>query len=347
MSNLTKELLAELRRPFHPSDVSWKPGKVKNGRTRAMAYGDTRAYQNRLDELVGGDWEVRFEPWGNDRIIALVTICGVTRSSTSDITDDSEKWEIGGMAAEAKAFKRACSMFGLGRYLYELPAVWVDYDAKSSSITDAAMGKLAASLANHYRRVTGQDPTAPTQGTQQDAQQGDSAPSGTNGSNGHRNGAQSRQTSQPQNGALFAAVGNLGLKLYGKEWGAVCKRNVQRISKGSTDNLAQLSPELLQKLHAGLMKLQEQKVSDNGTDGVLVSGQEALGEHASNPFDERPAWRTPADAWQWAVGKGHLESKEEAQRVWKEMVMGVFGGNVNDLSAAFDAFFEQFAPEPA
>jgi len=31
-------------------------------------------------------------------------------------------------SADAQAFKRACSCFGLGRYFYDFPAVWVDLD---------------------------------------------------------------------------------------------------------------------------------------------------------------------------------------------------------------------------
>ena len=31
-------------------------------------------------------------------------------------------------SVDAKAFKRACSCFGLGRYFYDVPAIWVDLD---------------------------------------------------------------------------------------------------------------------------------------------------------------------------------------------------------------------------
>jgi hypothetical protein len=34
-------------------------------------------------------------------------------------------------SAEAQAFKRACSCFGLGRYFYDFDAPWVDIDEKS------------------------------------------------------------------------------------------------------------------------------------------------------------------------------------------------------------------------
>ena len=33
-------------------------------------------------------------------------------------------------SAEAQAFKRACSCFGLGRYFYDFDAPWVDIDDK-------------------------------------------------------------------------------------------------------------------------------------------------------------------------------------------------------------------------
>ena len=36
-------------------------------------------------------------------------------------------------SAEAQAFKRACSCFGLGRYFYDFDAPWVDLDDKSTS----------------------------------------------------------------------------------------------------------------------------------------------------------------------------------------------------------------------
>jgi len=35
-----------------------------------------------------------------------------------------------GTAAEAQAFKRACSCFGLGRYLYHFTGTWVDLDER-------------------------------------------------------------------------------------------------------------------------------------------------------------------------------------------------------------------------
>ena len=100
------DLLTQLRLPFHPSQVEWKPGATNKDKTRciAMAYADLRAYQNRLDEVCGLDWAVTYTPWG-DRIVCHLTIQGVTRSSVGEADAQSEKSEIAGTAAEAQAFQ--------------------------------------------------------------------------------------------------------------------------------------------------------------------------------------------------------------------------------------------------
>jgi hypothetical protein len=146
------QVLDELRKPFHPSQVTWKPGAVKGDRALALAYADLRAYMNRLDEVCGSDWSVAYEPWGEDRIICRLTILGVTRSSTGETTNESERSEIGGTVAEAQAFKRASAMFGLGRYLYNLPTGWADYDPATKRFTDKAKARLMGILVQHYRR---------------------------------------------------------------------------------------------------------------------------------------------------------------------------------------------------
>ncbi len=58
----------------------------------------------------------------------------VTRTSTGEF-DGGDK-VAQGTAAEAQAFKRACSKFGLGRYLYDLPVAWVGYDESSRRLTE-------------------------------------------------------------------------------------------------------------------------------------------------------------------------------------------------------------------
>lgn len=159
MTNET--ILAELRRPFHPSAIEWKPQATTKDGTKAMAaaYADIRAYQNRLDEVCGLGWSVTYTPWG-ERIVCHVTIQGVTRSSSGEPDSQSEKSEIAGTAAEAQAFKRACAMFGLGRYLYALPSVWVELDPGTKKFSAAGLAKLESLVVQHYRRAIAEQPAA-------------------------------------------------------------------------------------------------------------------------------------------------------------------------------------------
>jgi hypothetical protein len=146
------DLLQRLREPFAPEDVTWKPGTVANGRCLALAYADLRAYMDRLDEVAGLAWSVRYTGW-DDRLICELTVDGVTRASTGEMTAQDDRNGMGGTVAEAQAFKRAAAMFGLGRYLYSLPAVWVEYDAERKRISEAGHKELQTRYRVWYSRV--------------------------------------------------------------------------------------------------------------------------------------------------------------------------------------------------
>ena len=120
-------LLNALAEPFSQEAVQWRVGSVSRDKKRAQAlpYAEPRVYEDRLNTVCPGDWSVRFVPWGDNRIICELTVHGVTRSSTGEEGDGGF---APGTAAEAQAFKRACSKFGLGRYLYDIGIDWLDYD---------------------------------------------------------------------------------------------------------------------------------------------------------------------------------------------------------------------------
>lgn len=147
------ELLTLLAEPFEPKLISWKPGPTKGDKCMATPYADLRAYQERLDELCEMEWNVSYDPWGDNRIIARLTIAGVTRSSTGEMDAQDEKNNMGGTVAEAQAFKRAASMFGLGRYLYDLPAVWVDFDATTKRISKSGLAELDSRYQAWYAKT--------------------------------------------------------------------------------------------------------------------------------------------------------------------------------------------------
>ena len=143
-------LLTALAEPFDPELVEWRVTNTapsKHGyRGQVVAYADQRAYTDRLNAL--------FTPLGWTRDYSVQTVqnferpapgqakttiitakvmvtCKVAIFSLGAHAGTGEEWAADENAltrAEAQAFKRACSCFGLGRYFYDLPRTWVDLD---------------------------------------------------------------------------------------------------------------------------------------------------------------------------------------------------------------------------
>jgi hypothetical protein len=142
MSNLNREILAQLSKPFPPEIIQFRPGATTQDKTRALAiaYADTRAYLDRLDETLGADWSDHYEvSLDGQRVVCHLTIYGVTRC---DVGEEVATDKNTTTSAAAQAFKRAAAKFGLGRYIYHLPQIWVDYDKQKSRFTDQALTTL-------------------------------------------------------------------------------------------------------------------------------------------------------------------------------------------------------------
>jgi hypothetical protein len=244
MSTKTLEdILQELRKPFHPAEVYWKPGMVNSDKTKALAmpYASLRAYQNRLDEVCGAEWSVTYTPWGK-RLVCHLTISGVTRSSTGEPDSQQERSEIAGTSAEAQAFKRACSAFALGRYLYSLPTVWVDYDAQARAFTAQAKARLEGIVVLHYQRAL-QPETAEESSTSLEDE---------------------ATVAREQDEALTALrqqFAQLGSELYGDQWPQVRRHNVERITAGQSSDADELTLEQLQKLIDGMKQVKRKRRS--------------------------------------------------------------------------------------
>lgn len=157
-----KVVLDKLQEPFDPELIYWKPQATNRTKDKAVAaaYADPRAYSDRLNEAVGPDkWSCHYEvttiapiqgypdkdgklDWkskyifrGKVMVVATVTIEGVGQNSGTGEADAVDENAI--TSAEAQAFKRAATRFGLGRYLYDLPKnQWVPYDDQSKRITE-------------------------------------------------------------------------------------------------------------------------------------------------------------------------------------------------------------------
>jgi hypothetical protein len=117
-----------------------------------IAYADPRAYTDRLNALftvrgwtreyavqVIQNFERKDRGTGEGAISGkIVVTCRLTIDGLGSHSGLGEEWadnENAGTAAEAQAFKRACSCFGLGRYLYDLDGNWVDLDERKQPLS--------------------------------------------------------------------------------------------------------------------------------------------------------------------------------------------------------------------
>jgi len=139
------EALARLEEPFASKHVKWLVAATsRDGRKgRVTPYADPRAYTDRLNQIfTASGWTREYTvhtvspitrvkkdkpiQTGKVLVTCVVSIPGVGTHSGS-----GEEWaddENAMTSAEAQSFKRACSVFGLGRYFYNFSEMWVDLD---------------------------------------------------------------------------------------------------------------------------------------------------------------------------------------------------------------------------
>ena len=127
--------LTRLADPFPASDVEWKPGATTRDKSKglAMAYLTSRAVQQRFDDVCGpGDWRNEFREGPGGGVLCGISVRVERPDGTSewvtkwDGADNSQVEAVkGGLSG---ATKRAAVQWGVGRYLYDLPATWVRLD---------------------------------------------------------------------------------------------------------------------------------------------------------------------------------------------------------------------------
>lgn len=153
-------ILHKLSAHFPANAISWRCGPTNSDKTKgmALAYIDARDVMARLDEVCGPLWQSEYVPMPNGtcccRIGILVGNEWVWRSSGAVNIADSEKADAKEMAEKGSysdAFKRAAVMWGIGRYLYDLPSPWVEIDGRKQ-ITEQGLANLQARLREFSKR---------------------------------------------------------------------------------------------------------------------------------------------------------------------------------------------------
>lgn len=155
--------LADLKKPFSPTAINWRCGATNGDKTKgiALAYLDARNVMERLDEVCGvSGWQCRY-PFAGCCDIGIRIERGagqltewVWKSNGAGQSDiEAEKGQY------SDAFKRAAVLWGIGRYLYDLPNTWfpIEPHGRSYGFTKAAEAEMTQRLAKwqeQYFKVT-------------------------------------------------------------------------------------------------------------------------------------------------------------------------------------------------
>ena len=188
------KILAELEVPFAPCQVQWRVTNTSNDKKRGQVipYADPRAYTDRLNALFspqGWTREYKVETMTNitrvkkgESILSgkVLVTCTVTIIGLWSHSGTGEEWaddDNGMTSADAQAFKRACSCFGLGRYFYDIAPTWVDLDQHRQPVRTPVLSAWA--LPENWRKGM-RPPGGNGNGETKPASQGSSS-SGANG----------------------------------------------------------------------------------------------------------------------------------------------------------------------
>lgn len=131
------EIIKRLHEPFNAKEIEWKIQVTTQDKMRGMAvaYMNARAVQKRLDEVVGAfGWKNVYSLWHDNSQICGISIFNDDRNEWITKFDGAENSDIepikGGLS---DSFKRAATVWGIGRYLYEINSVWVEIEPKGKS----------------------------------------------------------------------------------------------------------------------------------------------------------------------------------------------------------------------
>lgn len=126
--------LSALSAPFRNDEIEWRVGRTYNDKGLALAYMDARAAMKRLDDVCGvNGWQNR-HPYANGKTCCEIGIwCGENHGWVWKANGAGDTQFEGDKGAFSDAFKRACVQWGIGRYLYDMPNIYVGIEKKGNS----------------------------------------------------------------------------------------------------------------------------------------------------------------------------------------------------------------------
>ncbi len=123
LSGLDK--MFELSKPFDKKDIQWRVQRLTKDGTAglALAYINVRQVQDRLNEVMGTDWQTKHEVFGAKTICSLGLKLDEEWVWRSDGAGDTQFEADKGALSDS--LKRAGVAWGIGRYLYDLKNTYV------------------------------------------------------------------------------------------------------------------------------------------------------------------------------------------------------------------------------
>jgi hypothetical protein len=236
-----KQLQQELMKPFPPESVSWRVGSTTRDKSKgmALAYIDARDVMDRLDEVVGfNNWQDEYIETSKGRVICRIGIkVGDEWVYKSDGAGETS-YE-GDKGAISDAFKRAAVKFGIGRYLYNIKAPWVEVEERGRTVVikKHEYAKLRAALGGNSApppRHNAQRPPAPKfEDLANEAAQ-----------------SNVKMPTDKMRKAFFV----IGAELYGPDWEAKRKALVKSVTGELSDSSKDLTFDQMSRLIDGMKK---------------------------------------------------------------------------------------------
>lgn len=127
-------VIHHLAKPFPVARVSWRVGASTKDKSKCipLAYIDARDVMQRLDDVIGAArWQDRYSHVADGLVVCELGIFTFWEDApqwvwkangAGDTQVEAEKGKL------SDAFKRAAVLWGIGRYLYSLPNVWVPHN---------------------------------------------------------------------------------------------------------------------------------------------------------------------------------------------------------------------------
>ncbi len=126
--NTERDISKELKEPFERHSYKIQTCGAKT--CMCVAYIDARSVQDRFDDVVGAEnWKSEFHRDSEGNLICRISIFSEARGewiSKEDTGSDGNDHGDGAKGEYSDAFKRCAVMWGVGRYLYSLPKVFLN-----------------------------------------------------------------------------------------------------------------------------------------------------------------------------------------------------------------------------